>query len=171
MKLPFPLLFIISSSPTRHVRWNNNSLIRNFCKITESLICHWCFNVIYGPLVSLADIYALLWIGTVAMGCKSLWPWAIGPSLLLHRYSSSIVETGRRRSSLLWSIVVMNTMTSAARGYYRPYQWRAPWSHSSIATMIYSSDGWLTSRCPSLLWSIVATSGRRHYTHRYYRPQ
>jgi hypothetical protein len=48
-----------------------------------------------------SKVNPLLRTCTVALGHKSLWPWATGPSLLLLRYSGKTVATGRRRPSLL----------------------------------------------------------------------
>jgi hypothetical protein len=56
----------------------------------------------YKPLIS---IPSLLRIDTVASDRNPLWPWATDLSLLSRRYSGSTVAMGRRRPSLLWSIV------------------------------------------------------------------
>jgi hypothetical protein len=55
----------------------------------------------------------LLQLATVATSRKSLWPRTIGSSLLNHRYSGSLVATGRRCSSLLWILVATGVLTSA----------------------------------------------------------
>jgi hypothetical protein len=69
---------------------------------------------------SKSDHGALLHIGTVAMGYKSLWPKASGPSLLKRRYSGISVATTRRCPLLLCIIVATGVLTSFARRYSSP---------------------------------------------------
>jgi hypothetical protein len=73
-------------------------------------------------VLSVSDTSALLRTGIIATGCKPVWPRAIGLSLLLSRYSGSIVVTDRRCPSLLMSVVAMDTVAYAACRYYRPQQ-------------------------------------------------